>query len=83
VSALQNSVASAFTYLAIGWDGTDNAELPWQCPAVNAAGVNMTMYVLPSVTAAAHTIWGRWKVNAGTATAFGVGRFLLAIELKR
>lgn len=79
---LANATAGGVNALGFSLDGAATADLmAYTAPAAGAFGCHTIVYRWAGVAAGSHTVRTLWRVNSGTANAYG--RSLIVIELKR
>jgi hypothetical protein len=79
-----NSNAGVFNSIGLSLDAAAEVGVVLAtCPGVSFDFVMTTLHYWTGVSAASHTIKGRWRTQSNTATAFGTNRRLFVMELKR
>lgn len=80
--ALLSCTNTSTLSLSVSFDASDQSAVT---PAItSAAGAQIVSYMVRiiGVTAGSHAIKGRWATSAGTATAGGAQRSLMALEVR-
>lgn len=84
VDTTSNNTTGQVTYQGLKLDSGSDVSIQYQHTATaNYSGTIVSIALFTSVSAASHTVKGRWRVLGGTGTAAGTQRILIVLERKK